>query len=474
MQKAKTWTSIPLSLAIDTPNQTSKPTQKTSPPNTPPSRAALPIQLDRTGYSTLTDSSYVGEDDEPLVAVIGCGYVGAHLIQRFSSQYDVLGFDATFTLDPRELARVIHFLISVPILLNADKTIDTSYIQSALIHIKKYARAGSTVVIESSVAIGMTRQLLGPLARERGFFAGMSPERILSGLDGVIPGSLDAIAKLYSRVFDTIVPVSTPETAKMTKLYENCQRMIYIAYANEMADAYVGHGIDPYEVYEAASTKPFGYTPYTPSLGVGGYCIPVNPYYLMTNSSFPLLKHAAGAVRQGPERIGHRIIDTIFQKTSEAANGQDQPALSPLGGELLHINRPIADHVESVQEPGLTSLPDIALPGHDSGPDSSERPWVLVVGVGFKAGQSCVSNSPGLMLIQTLADSGRVDAMFADPLVEQSAIPHIHRLGDNDWNKEVLEGFDKIIVVFRQTGLDFEVLKQIDSAKVDMWCPWAL
>ncbi|KAI0378726.1 nucleotide sugar dehydrogenase [Hypomontagnella monticulosa] len=434
-----------------------KPSQQTSPPDTP-HVDTFPQETEGIQNLKLADSERIDEDAEPLVAVIGCGYVGTQLIGSFSTKYDVLGFDvskeqlrrvelehggessrATFSLDPRDLARATHFLISVPTLLKADKTIDTSYVRSALTNVRKYARPGSTVVIESSVAIGMTRQLLGPLAEEKGFFAGMSPERVdpgrteppmkeipkvLSGLDDVVPGSLNAITRLYSRVFDTIVPVSSPETAEMTKLYENCQRMIAISYANEMADACVGHGIDPYEVCRAAATKPFGYTPFTPGLGVGGHCIPVNPYYLIANSEFPLLKHATETMWQRPEKIGHRALEVLFQ-----------------------------DRPKSI----------------DSGDKS--RPRVLVVGVGFKAGQSHLSNSPGLRLIQTLADSGRVDVMFADALVEQSAIPHIPRLSMDEWNKETLDGFDMIIVAFKQTDMDFKVLEAVEHARVEMWCP---
>lgn len=184
-----------LTLAMDALSHGSKPSQQTSPPQTPqvdtfPSEAAGGIQ-----HFKLAESGHIDEDEEPLVAIIGCGYVGTQLISCFSSRYDVLGFDvskdqihklqeqyggegsrAFFSLDPRDLSKATHFLVSVPTLLKADKTIDTSYIKSALMNIRRYARAGSTVVIESSVAIGMTRQLLGPLAKERGFFAGMSPE----------------------------------------------------------------------------------------------------------------------------------------------------------------------------------------------------------------------------------------------------------------------------------------------------------
>ncbi|KAI1456728.1 nucleotide sugar dehydrogenase [Annulohypoxylon moriforme] len=464
-----------LSLAIKALKQSDKPSQETSPPSTPQYST---FQSEADGLQDLKSatSNCIREDEEPLVAVIGCGYVGTQLIGSFSTQYDVLGFDvskeqlrrvqaehggegsrATFTLDPRDLSKATHFLISVPTLLKADKTIDTSYVKSALMNIRTYARAGSTVVIESSVAIGMTRQLLGPLAQEKGFFAGMSPERVdpgrtdppmktipkvLSGLDDVVPGSLNAIIRLYSRVFDTIVPVSTPETAEMTKLYENCQRMVAIAYANEMADACLDHGIDPYEVCKAAATKPFGYTPFTPSLGVGGHCIPVNPYYLLSNSQFPFLKMATETMWQRPERIGQRALDALFQ---------DKPQDIEKDG-LFISNTAIEQQSQISQFKGV-------------------RPRVLVVGVGFKAGQSHLSNSPGLKLIQTLADSQRVDVMFADALVEQSSIPNVPRLDMDNWNKTSLEGFDMIIVSFKQTGMDFKILDNLENVKVEMWCP---
>jgi nucleotide sugar dehydrogenase len=138
----------------------------------------------------------------------------------------------------------------------------------------------------------MTRNFLESLMRSKGIKGGMSPERvdpgrtdrtaasipkIISGFDDITAGSLASIKEIYSDAFDHIVTVSKPEVAEMVKLYENCQRMVNIAYVNEMADACFPHGIDPYEVCSAASTKPFGYIPFTPGLGVGGPCIPCNP-----------------------------------------------------------------------------------------------------------------------------------------------------------------------------------------------------
>jgi hypothetical protein len=274
--------------------------QQTTPPLTPPIRSVGAEDI-RDHSLNIADAAPVGPEEQPLVAVIGCGYVGTHLIEAFSAKYKVVGFDVnekrletlrkefgshvTFTLDPAALAQATHILVSVPTLVQADKAIDTKYIRSALDNIAMYGRPGTTVVFESSVAVGMTRSLLGPLSRRKGFFAGMSPERvdpgrvfppltkipkILSGLDDVVPGSLESITRLYAEVFETIIRVSRPEVAEMTKLYENCQRMMGIAFANEMADACIPHNIDPYEVSKAASSKPFGYMPFEPGLGIGG------------------------------------------------------------------------------------------------------------------------------------------------------------------------------------------------------------
>ena len=411
-------------------------------------RTNTPNRYDLTPPSETEDIGEhlaVEQTFEPLVAVIGVGYVGEHLVKLFSSAFRVLGYDLSlkrvqklqaafkdtnvqFTTSPHDLAAASHFLISVPTLLQPDKRIASSALRSALRVVAVNARPGSTVVVESSIAVGMTREFLGPLAKEKTFFAGMSPERVdpgrvdpaarsipkvISGLDDVVPGSLEAISSLYSAVFDTVVPVSSPEVAEMTKLYENCQRMVGIAYANEMADACVGHRIDPFEVCAAAATKPFGYMPFTPSLGVGGHCIPVNPHYLLSNSSFPLLEAATAKMVDRPAAIARRIV---------------------------------ADYAGS-------------------------RPRVLVVGIGFKAGQSHLANSPGRELAKALVVSGRADVTWADALVPQDAVPQIQRLADSEWTAEVLEErFDLIAVAFRQHGMDQSVLEALAGPRIMMWC----
>lgn len=203
----------------------------------------------------------------------------------------------------------------------------------------------------------------------------------------------------------------------MTKLYENCQRMMCTAYANEMADACVPHGIDPYEVCDAAASKPFGYMPYTPGPGVGGHCIPINPYYLLSNSNFPLLSAATEAMWRRPADIAARAIETL----EEAGLGQSKPR-------------------------------------------------VLVVGVGFKPGQSTLSNSPGLDIIRSLAVSCKVDVSFADTLVPQEAVPQVPRLDDAGWNATTLETFDMILIATRQVGFEYGVLEELRGVRVEWAC----
>ncbi|CEI61657.1 hypothetical protein FVEN_g2724 [Fusarium venenatum] len=417
----------------------------------------LPTESKRQATKTSSAKTMITPTEAtPLVAVIGVGFVGTGLVDSFSSKYEVMGFDisenrleflrgefrarpnVSFTSNESDLANATHFLISVPTLLRSDKTIDLSYLQSALYQVEQWARPGCTIVIESSVAVGMTRQLLGPIAKAKGLFAGMSPERIdpgrteppmksipkvVSGLDDVIPGSLDAVVRLYGRVFDRIVPVSKPEVAEMCKLYENCQRMMCIAFANEMADACQGLSVNPFEVADAAATKPFGYMPYTPSLGVGGHCIPVNPYYLLSNCEFPLLQACADKMSKRPANMAKKIVNELMG-----------------GGKLQR---------------------------RDSGIDMTKR--VLVVGMGFKAGQDHLVNSPGLQLAKELQRL-EIDVHFADSLVKQAAVPDIPRLDDADWVKEELQQFDMIVVSFRQWGMDFSVLDQVTDIPVQMWC----
>jgi nucleotide sugar dehydrogenase len=385
-----------------------------------------------------------------VVAVIGVGYVGYQLVTAFAKAYPVIAYDVdqrrlnhlretetnsniSYTSNPNDIAAATHFLVSVPTRLHHDNTVDTQHLKSAISLVATYARPGSTVIIESSVAVGMTRQLILDVMRAKGLKAGMSPERvdpgrvtpafetipkIISGLDDIVPGSLASIHELYQEIFEHLVVVSSPEVAEMTKLYENCQRMVCIAHANEMADACHEIGINALEVSAAAASKPFGYQPYSPGLGVGGHCIPVNPYYLLMNSEFPLLQAATEKMASRPARMGDRVMRKYLKQYRSA-------------------NRP-------------------------------DRTRVLVVGVGFKRGQSVLSNSPALSLMRHLLSEWDAYVAFADPLVSAEAVPFCPRLDDHtQWNKQSLEEFDVIIVAVEQVGLDLAVLDGLEGVLVE-------
>ena len=244
--------------------------------------------------------------------------------------------------------------------------------------------------------------------------------KVVSALDDVVPGSLDAITKLYESIFDTVVPVSKPEVAEMVKLYENCQRTIAIAYANEMADACIPLSVDPFEVARTAATKPFGYLPIFPSLGIGGHCIPVNATYFMSTCNLPLLQQAHERMSTRPSRIASQLLTSLLSESHRLHGANHQPRL-------------------------------------------------LVVGLGFKAGQSGLAHSPGVQFLNFMRNSGEVDLMFCDPLVDQVAIPHIPKLKERAWTPAVLESFDAIVVAVKQPGLDYSILEGLHGVKVDIW-----
>jgi nucleotide sugar dehydrogenase len=411
---------------------------------------------------------------QPVVAVVGVGYVGSRLVEAFAKAYSVVAFDISkqraeevarrfkglsvrSTWRAADLAGAEVFLISVPTSLNQDKTINTTSLEKAVQSIAEHARHGSTVVMESSVAVGMTRKLLGPLVATKKAKVGMSPEvsifapfrpsradtryqRVDPGrqfpafqsipkiISGIEPSSLDAVQLLYGRVFDHLVPVSSLEVAEMTKLYENCQRMVCAAYANEMADACASLGIDGWEVSRAAASKPFGYLPFQPGPGVGGDCIPVNPYYLLKTCDMPILQQATESSWRRPSEIARRMAQALERKRGVTGGRQRISA--------------------------------------------SRNTRVLVVGVAFKRNQNALYNSPGVAVIHSLLRDHHLDVEFADPLVDQTAISYVPRLDTPvNWNKEHLEKFDGILVAMDQVGLDMDLLGLLDGVVIHDYSP---
>jgi nucleotide sugar dehydrogenase len=214
-----------------------------------------------------------------------------------------------------------YICIAVPTELKGNNDINVEPLSDVYRNIKNIIKPNATIINESSVSIGMTRKIFGEL-NKKDINICFSPERIDSGriepkyedipkiVSGIDKRSLESIKKLYSTIFKNIVPVSSLEIAETCKLTENCFRMINIAYINEINDVCQKWNLNVHEVINACSTKPFGYMPFYPTLGVGGNCIPINPYWLKeTNESeIPILMQSTKYMEGKPIREAEKLI----------------------------------------------------------------------------------------------------------------------------------------------------------------------
>lgn len=265
------------------------------------------------------------------IGIIGLGYVGLPLALKIVSKgFNVVGIDVDKNkidmlkkgvsylpdvdnldiysgislkrLTVTENYKLIHgvdaIIICVPTPLTSDHTPDLSHLEQAVTEISKQIRKGQLVILESSSYPGTTREVVLPIIEKsllkvgRDVFIGYSPERIDPGNKeytlGLIPKLLSGITEecarraytLYSQIFDQVIMVSSTETAELAKLLENCYRFINISFMNEFAILCDAMKINVWEVIEAAKTKPYGYTAFYPSPGIGGHCIPIDPLYL--------------------------------------------------------------------------------------------------------------------------------------------------------------------------------------------------
>jgi UDP-N-acetyl-D-glucosamine dehydrogenase len=222
---------------------------------------------------------------------------------------------------------------------------DLSFIEQATATIARYLRPGATVVLESTTYPGTTEELVGPLLEAGSglvvgtdFHLGYSPERIDPGnpkfglvttpkvVSGVDAPSLGAVQAFYDTIVDTTVPVSNPKVAEMVKLLENTFRHVNIALVNELAMFASDLGVDVWEAIEAASTKPFGFMPFTPGPGVGGHCLPIDPSYLswrvrrLLGQQFRLIELANDVNDHMPDFVVQRLVLALNRKR-QAANG---------------------------------------------------------------------------------------------------------------------------------------------------------
>jgi UDP-N-acetyl-D-glucosamine dehydrogenase len=268
---------------------------------------------------------------QPEVGIVGAGYVGMPLAQAFAEsgksvvlldvQQDVVdainrGESHIGDVSSGELKRFVDegrisastdydvlkdvdaILIALPTPLSSQREPDLSIVRGAVEEIAPRLRKGQIVVLESTTYPGTTRECLQPILESSGLEAGkdfhlaFSPERVDPGrsdwttrntpklVGGLTPACTERAAELYRSAIDTVVPLSSPEAAEMTKLLENIFRAVNIALVNELAQLCERMEIDVWEVVEAAETKPFGFMSFKPGPGLGGHCIPIDPFYL--------------------------------------------------------------------------------------------------------------------------------------------------------------------------------------------------
>lgn len=240
--------------------------------------------------------------------------------------------------DAAELAGFDIAVITVPTPLRGGVP-DVTYIESCARTLGEYLRPGATVVLESTTYPGTTEEVLVPilekasgLAAGEQFRVGFSPERITPGsprfafettpkiISGIDPGSLKAVTEFYDTVFHTTVPVSGPRAAEMAKLIENTFRLVNISLVNEMAMVARSLGVDVWEAIDAAATKPFGFTRFTPGPGVGGHCLPVDPVFLSwkveQELGVPLrfVQLADEVNRQMPGYVVERLVEALDRR----------------------------------------------------------------------------------------------------------------------------------------------------------------
>ncbi len=414
-------------------------------------------------------------DDRSLrVGVIGMGYVGLPLAHAFHDRgFGVLGFDvdpgkvaelnagrsyikhfahetiagmratARFaaTADFDRLPEVDAILVCVPTPLSPHREPDMSYVEATTAQIARRLRAGQLVVFESTTYPGTTDDVIKPvleatgLTSERDYFLAYSPEREdpgnpdfscaripkVVGADG--PQAARAAEALYAPVVNGVVPVPDTRTAEAVKLTENIFRSVNIALVNELKQIYRAMDIDVWSVIDAAKTKPFGFMPFYPGPGLGGHCIPIDPFYLTWKAREVAMPtrfiELAGEINTAmPAQVVARVAEALNDRFAKALNGAR----------------------------------------------------ILLVGMAYKKNVDDIRESPSFTLIEGLEAKGaRVD--FHDPFVD--AIPetreHPALAGRTGvaLDDATVAGYDAVLVATDHDAVDYAVLDRAAQLVVD-------
>ncbi|HXF52628.1 MAG TPA: nucleotide sugar dehydrogenase [Hyphomicrobiaceae bacterium] len=399
------------------------------------------------------------------VGVIGLGYVGLPLAAAVArAGFSTIGFDidagkvsdinaATSyiyavsdallselvqrgtlraTQDFGELASCDVIIICVPTPLTKHREPDLSFVENTALTIARHLRKGQLVVLESTTYPGTTSEVLKPILERGGlksgsdFFLGFSPEREDPGnasfetvsIPKIVAGdggaAKELMARFYGAVVKRVVPVSSTEVAEAVKITENVFRAVNIALVNELKVIYDAMGIDVWEVIDAAATKPFGYMPFYPGPGLGGHCIPIDPFYLTWKSR------------------EHELTTRFIE----------------LAGEInLSMPRYVVGKLEA------------ALDRRFSRSLGSAR--ILILGLAYKKNVADIRESPSLKLIELIERRGaKVD--FHDPHVAAipatRAYPEIEGRQSVDLTPTALASYDAVIVVTDHDAVDYALV----------------
>ncbi len=396
---------------------------------------------------------------EALIGIIGMGYVGLPLVLRFCEEdFRILGFDVDSKkivtlkkgksyLKSISSSRISQFvrsghlnvtddfsrldepdciLICVPTPLTEKMEPDLQYIDKTTEAIHQHLRRGQLIVLESTSYPGTTEELILPQLKSTGlkvgkdFFLAFSPEREDPGnkrftthqipkvVSGVTPSCKKVVTALYSQIVQKVVPVSSPRVAELTKLLENIYRSVNIALVNELKMLADRMGIDIWEVIEAASTKPFGFSPFYPGPGMGGHCIPIDPYYLSWKA-----------------REYDFTTRFIF-----------------LAGEInVHVPYYV---VAKIQD---------ALNGRGK---SIKGAKILILGVAYKKDIDDARETPALSIMELLRKKGAV-LLYHDPYIP--VLPpfrkYYFKLKSSPLTKGLLQRIDAVVVVTDHSCIDY-------------------
>ena len=402
------------------------------------------------------------------IGVIGLGYVGLPLAVEFAKAgFRVTGFEINpgrverlnrgrsyiqdvpqnvvrelvrqgtlrATMDFDELRAMDAIDICVPTPLRKTKDPDVSYILAAVREIASRLRRGQLVILESTTYPGTTDELVLPMLQRdswkvgRDFFLAVSPERVDPGnptyqthnipkvVGGVTPACSRAAAALYGTVVERVVPVRSTQVAEMVKLLENTFRSVNIGLVNEIALMCDKMKIDVWEVIDAAATKPFGFMPFYPGPGLGGHCIPVDPFYLSWK-----------ARQNGFEA---RFIELAGQVN---------------GSMPYHVVRRVREALNSKKK-------------------SVRGSRVLLLGVAYKAGIDDVRESPALDILDILEQEG-AKVSFSDPYVK--SIAHRGRtLASTPFRASALRSADCVVIATAHKTFDYALVAKHARTIVD-------